>query len=746
MTNSGHEQLISSIEYQVSNMKSIKLICLLLVLTFITVGCENKLTKLPEPTGPAKLSEPTKSLHEAPADGDSNQVKLLIHRESQESPYLKAVREFADNVLKYGRDTYGPKHTPLFVDGLNIHTHEPVKWRYRGQVWILSDLASQQNLFRTLDGLTKITGDLKYRQAAVEVIEYAFANLRSPNGLLYWGGHVAYDAQGDNLTMHEKFFHELKHNHPYYELMWQINPDATKQFIEAFWSAHILDWSNLDMDRHGRMESPLQKPWEYEYEGGPVFFETKGKWSYSSPAAATDLYCAAAILSRLSGDKKPLIWSKRLAHRFVETRNPNTSISGSMFTRRKLDAAQSQFGDDFQGHLVLNGTLWPPQPGIPEKYASLIPRKVLFEIQLESVIKPRITQLLIGEALGKDGKEFIQWALEELTACGKVAYREEDNSFIPMLTDGTILVGYTYTKDGSYGPKGTVVRPIPAGPLSFWVYALAYRVTGNKFMWEIARSIAKGDDFGNIGVSARDKAQLRMSTDCSDPFAVLGFLELHRKTGKKAYLEMACRIGDNILAYRFLKGFFVPSKEYLYAKFDYIEPLVLLHLDAAVNAKPPLVPRVWPNRSFFECRHDGQEHVEDTLVIYNNTKATELTRLLRAAVWASKIDEVRSLISKGADVNAGPATALHYAAEQGHGDVAELLLGKGADVNAENNGGATPLHIAVYNAHKDVAELLIAKGADINAAAKDGTTPLQIAKDEGNKEIVELLRKHGAKE
>ena len=30
--------------------------------------------------------------------------------------YLNAIRTFADNVLKYGRDTYGPKHTPLFVD------------------------------------------------------------------------------------------------------------------------------------------------------------------------------------------------------------------------------------------------------------------------------------------------------------------------------------------------------------------------------------------------------------------------------------------------------------------------------------------------------------------------------------------------------------------------------------------------------------------------------------------------------
>jgi hypothetical protein len=36
--------------------------------------------------------------------------------------YLNAVREFADNVLKYGRDTYGPKHTPLCVDGMSIQS------------------------------------------------------------------------------------------------------------------------------------------------------------------------------------------------------------------------------------------------------------------------------------------------------------------------------------------------------------------------------------------------------------------------------------------------------------------------------------------------------------------------------------------------------------------------------------------------------------------------------------------------
>ena len=88
------------------------------------------------------------------------------------------MREFADNVLKYGRDTYGPKHTPLFVDGLNIHTYEPVKWiDPDGTMSILSNLARQQNLCRTLDGLSKITDDHKYRQAAMEAIQYVFESV-----------------------------------------------------------------------------------------------------------------------------------------------------------------------------------------------------------------------------------------------------------------------------------------------------------------------------------------------------------------------------------------------------------------------------------------------------------------------------------------------------------------------------------------------------------------------------------------
>ena len=64
---------------------------------------------------------------------------------------------FADNVLVLGIDRSGPAPTPLFVDGLDVDTHEPVKWKSRsGREWVPGNFASQQNLLRTLNGLTAL--------------------------------------------------------------------------------------------------------------------------------------------------------------------------------------------------------------------------------------------------------------------------------------------------------------------------------------------------------------------------------------------------------------------------------------------------------------------------------------------------------------------------------------------------------------------------------------------------------------
>lgn len=43
----------------------------------------------------------------------------------------------------------------------------------------------------------------------------------------------------------------------------------------------------------------------------------------------------------------------------------------------------------------------------------------------------------------------------------------------------------------------------------------------------------------------------------------------------------------------------------------------------------------------------------------------------------------------------------------------ELLIKKGADVNAQNNDSLTPLHFAADKAHMDMVEVLVKHGAKV---------------------------------
>lgn len=54
-------------------------------------------------------------------------------------------------------------------------------------------------------------------------------------------------------------------------------------------------------------------------------------------------------------------------------------------------------------------------------------------------------------------------------------------------------------------------------------------------------------------------------------------------------------------------------------------------------------------------------------------------------------------------------------------DIATSLLEYGAKANAESKAGFTPLHLACQEGHTDMASLLIRFHADVNAGAKVST-------------------------
>lgn len=126
----------------------------------------------------------------------------------------------------------------------------------------------------------------------------------------------------------------------------------------------------------------------------------------------------------------------------------------------------------------------------------------------------------------------------------------------------------------------------------------------------------------------------------------------------------------------------------------------------------------------------------------------EINRALLQASSFNKNEKVKDLLAKGADINAFDGhhmTALHYAAINGHLEIARTLLDAGADPNARDINKSTPLHFTV-NAIKptavDMARLLLEAGANPELQDHDGDTAASFARSVRKIELAETIEQH----
>ena len=99
----------------------------------------------------------------------------------------------------------------------------------------------------------------------------------------------------------------------------------------------------------------------------------------------------------------------------------------------------------------------------------------------------------------------------------------------------------------------------------------------------------------------------------------------------------------------------------------------------------------------------------------------------------------------GCVVRSSSEPPLIHAVREGDVAAVQMLVAKGADLNAPSGGNKwSPLLHAVHKNQLGTAKALLDAGADVDRAAPSGMTPLMMAAGYGNTEMVALLVAHRA--
>ena len=131
---------------------------------------------------------------------------------------------------------------------------------------------------------------------------------------------------------------------------------------------------------------------------------------------------------------------------------------------------------------------------------------------------------------------------------------------------------------------------------------------------------------------------------------------------------------------------------------------------------------------------------------------TKLKKLVKAGIDVNGVSESE----ENESLNKGE-TPLFVACKENQREIAEALIGYGADVNRADNQGRSPLYIACarggdtwfttsgqYDEWDELIYMLIKLGADVNQRADDGTSPLYKCSEFGYINAAKALLDNGA--
>lgn len=126
----------------------------------------------------------------------------------------------------------------------------------------------------------------------------------------------------------------------------------------------------------------------------------------------------------------------------------------------------------------------------------------------------------------------------------------------------------------------------------------------------------------------------------------------------------------------------------------------------------------------------------------------ELSKQLNDAVKTGDLKAIRAALDDGAEIDDNEnITALCNSVFFGNISAVKLLLDNRANIDKPASSSAqseTPLMTAITYGHTDIIDLLLARGANVNARWENGICPIILAANKGNAVTVKKLLQRGA--
>ena len=132
-----------------------------------------------------------------------------------------------------------------------------------------------------------------------------------------------------------------------------------------------------------------------------------------------------------------------------------------------------------------------------------------------------------------------------------------------------------------------------------------------------------------------------------------------------------------------------------------------------------------------------------------NWKCSKGMSALHFATKNGHLDVVQFLVAKGAEINGVTKeqnwTPLHQAAHDGSEKILKFLLQNNANIELPDNTCKTPLHLAMYSEKPSLVKLLLEAKANVHVQDIKNWTPMHHACFVGNLRMIQLLLEMGAK-